>query len=240
MSDQLNPNGPAPEGVTPQGPEPSGRSGTWTDSVSKDLVEQYGEKLGQFDSYRGFVEGSIDSMAQLEDYKSRFDGRTVVPMADDTGEAWGSLWSSLGKPEEASGYGVEETELSEIFHKSNLTTEQAAALTEGLVGYDQRAREEYDKVRQEEYNATVETMKKKYGEQFEAKILVANEAITNLGGEPVVKLIADKGLDNDPDMIGFFINLGEMMQEGNIPAGQTPKAGQPGFVGTYGSMKGLD
>lgn len=240
MSDTQNPNGPVPEGGTPQGSLPGGRSGNWTDSVSKDLVEQYGEQLGRFDSYRGFVEGSIGAMDELSKYKNQFDGRTVVPTKEDAGEIWGSFWDGLGKPAEASGYGIEEESLSGIYHKANLTADQAKTLTDGLVGYNETAQKEYDEVRKTEYDSAITKLREKHGDKLDEKLRSANQALTNLGGEQLVALIKDKGLDNDPDMIGFFMGLGDLMSEGSIPAGGKGKSAKPGFAGSYDSMKGIE
>ena len=240
MSDPLNPNGPAPEGGTPQGPAPGGRSGNWTDSVSKDLVEQYGEQLGRFDSYRGFVEGSIGAMDELSKYKTKFDGRTMAPTKEGSGDDWNNFWGKLGKPAEASGYGIEEESLSGIYHRANLTADQAKVLTDGLVGYNETAEKEYQAVRKGEYDKAISSLREKHGDKLDEKLRSANQALTNLGGKELVSLIKDKGLDNDPDMIGFFMGLGELMQEGNIPAGQKGLASKEGFDGSYDSMKGLD
>jgi len=240
MSDPMNPNGPAPEGGTPQGPAPSGRSGNWTDSVSKDLVEQYGEQLGRFDSYRGFVEGSIGAMNELSEYKTKFDGRTMAPSKEDSGETWNSFWGKLGKPAEASGYGIEEDSLSGIYHKANLTADQAKVLSDGLVSFNETAEKEYQDTRKSNYDKAITTLREKHGEKLDEKLRSANQALTNLGGDSLVALIKDKGLDNDPDMIGFFMGLGDLMQEGSIPAGQNAPGGKNGFAGSYDSMKGLD
>ena len=239
MSDMQMEPAPATE---PQNTEPSAGHGgnPWLKMVPKETAERYNETLNQFDSFNTFIEKSVESMGTLRELKEKYDGRTFVPGEGSAPSDWEQFWAALGKPSEYSEYGVEEEALAKIYHDANLTREQAEKLTKAFLGYNEQQETGYLERRKSEYEKSVNAIREKYGEELDVKMQTAKEAINNLGGENVVKLFQQRGIDNDPAMIEFFINLGGLMQEGHIPVGHKLKPKASGFAGSYSSMKGIE
>ena len=239
MSDSLNPECSTPPEANTQPPEGQGGN-PWLKMVPKETADKYNEVLKGFDSFDSFVNGSVESMNSLKEFKERYDGVTVVPgeTADDA--TWQQYYRLRGKPEEASGYGIEEETLASIFHKANLTKTQADEIAAGLIEFNDVTTKGQDAERQVNHEAAVKAMREKYGDDLEIKMKTAQTALGNLGGPQLVTLLQEKGLDNDPQMIDFFVNVGTLMQEGNIPVGHALKPEVKGLAGTYSSMEGID
>jgi len=240
MPGVLSPEGAEPEGATQQGGEPNAER-NWITSVPGDLREKYSSRLEQFNSFGEVLETGFKSMADLEELQKKYDPeRAFIPSEEDGDEAWGAFWNKLGRPENAAGYGIEEEDISKIYMNANLTAKQAEALSAGLTKYNEQNIEDYKAKRKESYEKTVGDLKTKYGDEYDVKMRTAQTALQRLGGDALVNTMREKGLDNDPDMIGFFVGLGELMQEGNIPAGMKARSKNVGLTGSYDSMKGID
>lgn len=52
------------------------------------------------------------------------------------------------------------------------------------------------------------------GEKFEANAATANKALVKYGGDAVVELLEQFGLQNHPAMVGMFYNIGKDLKEG--------------------------
>lgn len=239
MSDSPNAEGSTPvsenaEGATPQGGNP------WLKMVPKETAEKYNEVLTGYDSFNSFIDGSIESMNTLKEFKEKYDGVAVVPGETADEATWQQYYRQLGKPEEASGYGIEEETLASIFHKANLTKTQADDVAAGLIEFNDVTTKGQDAKRKVDYEASVKAMQEKYGDDLEVTMKTAQTALSNLGGPKLVSLLQEKGLDNDPQMIDFFVNVGTLMKEGNIPVGHALKPETNGLAGSYTTMEGLD
>jgi len=238
MSDNQIPEGSLPEGSTTETPEAQGGT-PWLKMIPKEIAEQNTDVFQKYESFDGFVSSSIEAMKEAERLR-QYDGATVLPGEDADEETWNSVWSKLGRPEDKNGYGIEEEALADIFYKANLTKAQADKLADGLVNYSEVSETEFRQKQEESYKEALNTLKQKYGDDLDKKMMSANEAMVNLGGQDLVKTLQDKGLDNDPSMIEFFVNVGTLMQEGNIPIGHRLAPKPKGFVGSYDTMKGID
>jgi len=212
----------------------------WTKMIPKEIAEKYNETLNQFDTFNDFVSSSFESMRAVNDYKSRYDGKVVLPDDEADQSAWEQVWQALGRPSDKTEYGIEEEELADIFYSSNLTKKQAEELTRKLSEYDKKIQEDLIEKKKAAYNEAMNTIKNKYGDEIDVKMRTAQEAIKNLGGDSLVSRLKEKGLDNDPEMIDFFVNVGTLMQEGNIPVGHRLHPKSKGLIGTYKTMEGIE
>lgn len=238
MSDELNPDTPVVEGADVEGSVPETKS--WISMVPKEMAEKYHDTLNGFDTFDSFVDSSVNSQNELTEMKSRYDGRILLPKEDEGEDSWNSFWGQAGRPEEAKGYGVDDDSVSAIYHKANLTKAQAELLTKELGDFSTSESTKYQETRKESYNETVRTMKQKYGDNYEPRMRTAQAALQNLGGEHLVETMKKRGLDNDVEMLDFFVKLGGLMQEGHIPAGVGVTPTKKGLVGMYDTMKGID
>jgi len=238
MSDEVILDTPAVEGNEVEGSVPETKS--WISMVPKDMAEKYHETLNDFDTFDSFVDSSVTSRKELDTLKSEYEGKTILPGEDAGEDSWNAFWAKAGKPEEAKDYGVEEDDISSIYHRANLTKAQAEILTKELGDFSTKSSDTYQKERKESYNETVRTLKQKYGDNYEPRMRTAQAALQNLGGDHLVATMQKKGLDNDVEMLDFFVKLGGLMQEGHIPAGVGVAPNKKGLAGSYDTMKGLD
>lgn len=241
MGDNLEPKGASPAGEST--PAQAGSdSGTWLTMVPKAIADEHREILSGFDSSESFFKRGIEAIESAQDAK-QFEGRTWVPKEGEPEQNWKNFYTALGRPEDAKGYEIEDESISTLYHKANLTKAQADMLNEGFVEFSGKTQKEFVERTNAEKEATYKTamgkLSDKYGKELDAKMKSANTAIVNLGGNDLVSLLQKKGIDNDPEMIGFFVNLGELMNEGAIPAGHHLAPKSEGFVGHYDSMKGI-
>lgn len=238
MSNEMIPDASVAEGTPAEAPEAQGGN-PWLKMVPKAAADANKDLLEGLTSFDGFLDKSFSSMRDANRLR-QFDGATVVPGEDADDEAWSALWGKLGRPDDQSEYGIEEEALATIFHNANLTKDQAAEIADGLVEYSNQTEEDYKASKKESYEKAVEGLKAKYGDDLPQKLESASAAMGNLGGPELTVLLQEKGLDNDPQMIEFFVNVGTLMQEGNIPIGHKLHPKPKGFEGSYDTMQGID
>ena len=238
MSDEIIPDTPVVEGTEVEGSVPETKS--WISMVPKEMAEKYHDTLNGFDTFDSFVDSSVNTQTELATMKSTYDGQTMIPKEDAGEDSWKTFWGKAGRPEEAEGYGVDDDGVSNVYHRANLTKAQADILTKELGDMSQAEATKYQDERKESYNETIRTMKQKHGDNYEPMMRTAQAAIQNLGGEHLVATMRNKGLDNDVEMLNFFVKLGGLMQEGHIPAGVGIAPSKKGLVGMYDTMKGID
>ena len=69
-------------------------------------------------------------------------------------------------------------------------------------------------------NEAVQTLKTDLGTNFDAKMTIANRAITEIGGDDLIKVLETSGLGRNPTVVKAFIKMGEMMgEEGALDVG---------------------
>ena len=238
MSDEMIPEGSVPEGTPSESPAEQGGT-PWIKMIPKEIADQNAEVFQKYQTFDSYVSDSINAMKEAERLR-KYDGATIIPDENADEQTWQSVWSKLGRPEAKDGYGLEEEALAEIFYNANLTKAQAEKITKGLIGYSETTQKEFEGKRKETYQQAINSLREKYGNEVDKKLTSAQLAMTNLGGQKLVKTLQDKGLDNDPAMIEFFVNVGTLMQEGNIPTGHRLAPKPKGFVGSYTTMKGID
>jgi len=229
---EVNTEGSQPDVNDTKAPEPE--SG-WITMIPKDIAAEKTDLFSQYDGFNEFVSDAVSKMERFGDLEGQLKNAVVIPESDD----WSEVWSKLGKPADVKDYGIEEQEIADVFFNANLTKDQARMLAEGLGNIPQPTDEEVTKQREEQYMKTLSSLKEKYGDEVEAKLSGAKSAIQNLGGEELVSMLSEKGLDNDPAMLDFFINLGGLMEEGHIPIGHQLRPKSKGLVGMYKSMDGM-
>lgn len=226
-----NPGNPAPEGgapsVTPAGGDPTPSS--WTQSLSPELQE--------FVNTKGFKDPAsvLDSYRNLEKLRGVPQDRLLkLPETPDAPE-WKDVYSKLGVPDNAEGYGLQATEggdekflnwAKETFHGLNLTKDQAHKLVEGFNQFAQDKTE----MSANEYNEKVKTqemdLKKDWGSAYHQNVANAQNAARafDIPGEAVDALEKVMGFDG---VMKFLNNIGTKIGESNFHTGE----GRQGFGG---------
>lgn len=98
-------------------------------------------------------------------------------------------------------------------HELGLNANQAGTL------YDKYSRFIYSQAQSQndaiksEMDSARESLKTELGDAYDGKMTLANRAITEIGGEPLISLFERSGMGRNPTVVKAFIKLGEMMGE---------------------------
>jgi len=148
------------------------------------------------------------------------------------------LYGKLGRPDTADEYKVQDIELpegmkksddfekdfKEASHKLNLTQEQVEGLHSWYNGNQSKTfTNGVVKIKAEMDNAEAE-LRTEYGEAYETKLIGANRAIQEFGGEDLVSLLDKTGLGRNPHVVKTFVNVGmKLMEDSHLSGGENGK-----------------
>jgi hypothetical protein len=147
---------------------------------------------------------------------------------DDTGR----FYQSLGRPEKAGDYkfngveGLAEDEaknmgewVSELAFKNNLTAGQAEAFYNDISESTMAARKEAEANRQ----TTVDALKEDWGNDYDKRLLMAQNVLHVFGGEEGAKLAAEElnttGMGNNPVLANILHNVALNLNEDQLMEG---------------------
>jgi hypothetical protein len=166
----------------------------------------------------------LDAIDQLIN-ANKLMGQDRLPQPqDDWDEAkYDSFYNSLGRPENAEGYKYENApeiegfEVSEEFtksaneamHKAGLNVKQHTAVMDTFyewLGKATTAGTEADALVKQQAE---ETLKSKYGSEYDGKVAQANAVIAELGTPELADYLEKSGAGNDPRMVEFMLNVAE-------------------------------
>jgi hypothetical protein len=228
---EMSNNGETPEQANSSqepGNDPSQGSETgevklaaWTQQVSKEIREnpEFAKELAPFEKLDDLVKAHFDQKK-----------KSAVPGKDASPEEAAAFWKQLGYPEKPEGYTLAKDKNAESFlaaaHAARLTDEQASRLWQEAASNEARLTEARTAAMRTELNASMEALKKEYGEKFQYAVELFDRAVGNTGAEnsPLMTQLLSAGLVGNQTVIKAFIALGEAQQESKSPAGGTPPA----------------
>jgi hypothetical protein len=147
-----------------------------------------------------------------------------IPEEKAPAEKWDEFYNRLGRPAEPDKYEFgkmdgkdPDPELDKSYrmeaHRLGLTQKQAEGLNQWVYGLA-KDRAEADLLA---HNKAVEeaeaTLRKEWANDFAKNLAIANKALVRFGGKDLAKVLQAKGLDGDPAMVRFFLNLGRSTME---------------------------
>ena len=174
-------------------------------------------------SYASF-EGMARSLVEAQ----RMVGKRI---ADATPEELGRFYERHGRPENPEGYSLGERQdgapLSELetaarqwFHQAGLSRQQAAALHEqwsAFVG----ERQADGQTRSAEAQRTAEReLRGEWGGAYGQRLRAAARAARDFGGEPLIALLEETRLGDDPRVIRAFARIAERIGEDGLAGGE--------------------
>lgn len=229
----------APAGIPEGAGQTQGQAAVTATGGSPDgSHEQHwmGEDLkGQFNERDAGVLKRFGSVGDLaKGYINAFDlvGRNKIPMPQNEDE-WGEVYNRLGRPADPKEYQLvmhgdypedfkQEMEghgewFKNVAHELGLNDKQAANMYNK---YMQRTFETRQNIAAQtnaqvksEMNSAVRKLKTEYGQAFDSKLVLANRAVSHVGGEDLIKVLTDSGLGRHPAVVKAFIKIGEGMAE---------------------------
>ncbi|MBD3263442.1 hypothetical protein GF374_03630 [Candidatus Woesearchaeota archaeon] len=156
--------------------------------------------------------------------------KVTLPGKDAKPEEWDKFYAKLGRPEKAEDYDFTETQVPEgltvgdddvtafrqIAHELGLSKKQAARLYDFEI---QRMGQQIDtaKTAIEQRNAeATENLKKEYGAAYDQNIALAQQLVTEYGGDDLKAFLNETGLGNDARMIRFAVKLARERAEDDL------------------------
>ena len=165
--------------------------------------------------------------------QQKIGARGLIPPGKDAKpedwEGWDG-WSALGRPEAADKYDLGDFKpdertgwqpevqgrVLEAGHKAGLTNAQAHAVLTAYHDAAVEAVEAQEKANDEAFKAADTTLRREWGAAYDARLEGANMALSKLGGQELVDLLAEKGLGNDPRMVKAFAQAAELLGEDQL------------------------
>lgn len=148
---------------------------------------------------------------------------------DPAAPEWGDVWTRLGRPEKADGYGLKApgglpadtlTAISGVFHEAGLSKAQA----ERIMGWygDTVTTMQQQQLQAAEAGAAeaVRTLKQEWGQAYDDHVHAARRAVREIGGPDFIKLLDETGLHSHPAMVRLMAKIGmERMEPGGLKGG---------------------
>ena len=189
----------------------------------------------------------LDALAREHVHLQKLIGRKgiVPPGADaDEGER-ARFYDALGRPESPDGYDLEglvrpdgmpwdedlQAKMLERMHASGLTDGQARALLEGYAELQGAAWQDTSAEQVRALEAAETGLRREWGENFDARVDMANRAFAAAFGERVddvrqLQLTNGQFLGDHPDMVRAFAKLGGLMGEAEFVGGKDARIGR--------------
>ena len=215
------PETPPGNDVPPETPPETPPEPHWLDSIPE----------GTFDERSAGVLRRFTNVGDLaKGYMNAFNlvSRDKIPMPQ-TADEWQEVYNRLGRPNEAAEYNIGvRDELPEEFkeimsknmdwfrmtaHELGLNSDQASQLYTKYTDYIYDEAQKQNDLIESEMHEAESALRNEYGEAFDGKMLLANRAITEVGGEDLISLFERTGMGRNPTVVKAFIKIGEMISE---------------------------
>ena len=197
---------------------------------SENWYEQLGEDYKDNASLKNFT--TVEGLAKSYLNTKSMVGKKQTPGEFASDEDRAEFFKSLGKPDTSDGYEFSKPEnvpedmpyseerdiwFGNIAHKYNLTKEQAQGMrnewNEMQIESHNNASKEVDA----EYDASTNALKEEWGNAYEDKVNLANKAVSTYSAAETLQRL---GLDNNPDLVKLFANIGASMSEDQLVTGK--------------------
>lgn len=163
-------------------------------------------------------------------------GNNIPMPKDENDESWNQVYDKLGRPKTPAEYQLKladefkDIQLDEnrtkwaqdLFHKAGLNSRQANAILNEYVKLEMQQMQEADNS-----DKWVNQIKQEFGDKFEEKTTLAQQAVKMFGDQETRQWLTDSGLGNHPSLVKMFANIGNLLKEDKA---FTEGASSNGFV----------
>ena len=150
-----------------------------------------------------------------------------LPADDWKPEQWQEWHKTIGVPEAPDKYAMPAAEVlekaglpSEVlkaaagkFHEAGLTPRQAKALVDWYVGDAAKGLEMETTMRAEEKAKAEESLKKEFGDKYDAKLGLVKSFLSQYGSPELVTWANESGAGNNPAFVRALVKAGEALLE---------------------------
>lgn len=237
-------------GVTDTGAGEGGGEGEkktpdYLTSIPKEFRDH--KAFTEHEDLSSFLKKSLENSDKLDG----FDPEKVlnIPGEDASEEVREAFYQQLGKPETVEGYELDDpgfpeglerdTELEGLLkkwaHESNLPADGLKSLVNKYNAHYSEVFKALQVADAADLQAKTEALKAEKKEDYNEFVLKAQRAATQLGGEELITLLKDSGLETHPTLLKAFGKLGSIISEDSALGGGTgsggKKEGPKGFDG---------
>lgn len=192
----------------------------WTEQTPT----EYRQKLAGYATYKDFLKDATE----LIEHK---DSLVRVPSDDASSEDWDSFFTSVGRPADPDGYGIQGDDdlmkdFRSIAHSSGLSTRQAKGLLAWYQESTKQQSEAFNQRQKESYQEVQKQLKDEWGNDYDKNLKFIERFGKKYGGPEVKAALQNPLIGNNPVLIRLFAKagkdlVGETLVEGS-PA--NPKA----------------
>lgn len=199
----------------------AGNSPKWHESIPAGTFnERDMGVLTRFDSVDALAKGYMNAFTLV--------GRDKIPVPKTDAE-WEETYDRLGRPKSHEEYELAPAEglpdklkenmgknvgwFKQTAHELGLTKQQASKLYTKYSGLVMDANKTQTDQVNSEMSAAQDTLKTELGESYDGKMVLANRAISEIGGEGLISLFERTGMGRNPTVVKAFIRMGEMLGE---------------------------
>lgn len=190
----------------------------------------------------------VSNLARSYVNAQKLIGADKIPMpVNPTDEDLDRIYGKLGRPEDASGYGIEidgnivtedvAAQFGDVAHSLRLNPHQAKGILEYYKSSMQQGVEASENVVAERREQAESSLRQEWGRAFDQKVEQAAKAAQDFAGEDVfnIQLADGSKLGNNTDFVKAFAKIAEFRQtvtsedtvsEGAATGVMTPKAAQ--------------
>lgn len=174
--------------------------------------------------------------------------KVILPTKESTPEVWQDFYRKAGLPETIEKYEVSKkqdsklddvlfTTLKDRAYKAGVLPHQFDELGNGLEEYVTNHEKVTMAKMQEIKQKNLESLKTEFGDAYNAKMQLANQALDLFADESVKQALVKSGLSHDPAVIKMFAKLGTKLGEHKMiegtPADSSSPADLQGEVDSY-------
>jgi len=131
---------------------------------------------------------------------------------------YSEVYNKLGRPEDPSGYEIDisndlNKDYAENAHKLGLSKDQARKIYSWMSDKYNQLQQEDRSQYEESVRMGLDSLKREWGQEFNAQTQIAKQAFLQLADAEMVKTMEESGLGNSPQMIKLFNKVGQILKE---------------------------
>ena len=188
----------------------------------------------------GLVPMPLSVVKSYRELENKIGANHVVIPGDDAGDdAWGEVYSALGRPDTPDAYGFAppqwpdglkyDENVTKAFgakvHELGLSKKQAAGIFDW---WNSMTLENFNSAmaRTDEFEQNTEAeLRKEWGTKYDANMKKCRMVANSVGGKDFMQFLSVTGLENDPRIIRFMHNIASRVSEATLIDGHTADLG---------------
>ena len=225
-------------------------AGEWIAQMSDDLKGN--EAFTPFETLSDFAKAHLDTVGKVTELNGKateFEGKVTdlesklansIPKLGEnaTDEDRAVFYKALGVPEKPDEYefpkgeGIEHDEkmvfwARDIFHKANLSKDQAGIISQAWDGLIQGMAKEQDEAKQAAVQEADTKLKTEWGADYDKNLELTKRGFQKFSGQELDAFCEETGVGNHPTLIKIFYEIGKAMGEDTSPFGKGGGGGEP-------------